>query len=536
MIEKLFGIPTTYRDFQFTPHGFAGSLLLVAVTVFTSPALSAAAKLEIFQVDVAFDFDVDGDGIGDGDFIIITGQNFDTGAVPFVMLGGTPLAAPITHAPDLIEVKCPEEPGLPICLEGDYLLTISTGNSPSKNDSYNLTIGAVGPQGPQGDKGDKGDTGPQGPQGPNVTNDNRLYVGSDQDADEADSTLAFGTDATTNMTLLESGNVGLGTMTPGYKLDIQGGELNASGGLCIAGDCKTSWPIGLGGAGTTNFLPKFTGTSELGSSLIFDNGSNVGIGTTSPITKFHVDGDTTVNGNITINGDTVVSGRYIDAIGNSGFSGQFLANTGNGTAWVNAPSGGVTGSGVATQVAFWSDTSSLSSNALLSWNNVNARLGIGTTTPVDTLQVVGDVRVGNGTIGCVKDSDGTVIAGTCSSDLRLKKNIEPFSGALSKLARLQPVHYDWKAEEYPEYGFGRTRSYGLIAQQVETVLPELVIEDEKGFMAVRYGKLPLLLLQAIKELKTEKDQIVKELKADNEALKQRMAEIEALLLYQRVSQ
>jgi hypothetical protein len=107
---------------------------------------------------------------------------------------------------------------------------------------------------------------------------------------------------------------------------------------------------------------------------------------------------------------------------------------------------------------------------------------------------------------------------------------------LSKLARLQPVHYDWKAEEYPEYGFGRTRSYGLIAQQVETVLPELVIEDEKGFMAVRYGKLPLLLLQAIKELKTEKDQIVKELKADNEALKQRMAEIEALLLYQRVSQ
>jgi hypothetical protein len=43
------------------------------------------------------------------------------------------------------------------------------------------------------------------------------------------------------MTWLRSGLVGIGTAAPGYRLDVQGGQVNASGGLCIAGDCKSSW-------------------------------------------------------------------------------------------------------------------------------------------------------------------------------------------------------------------------------------------------------------------------------------------------------
>lgn len=130
-------------------------------------------------------------------------------------------------------------------------------------------------------------------------------------------------------------------------------------------------------------------------------------------------------------------------------------------------------------------------------------VGIGTTAPVDRLQVAGDIRVGTGATGCVKDADGTVIAGTCSSDLRLKTAITSFPSVLDKLVRLQPVHFYWRAEEYPDKHFGKSLSFGLVAQDVEDVMPELVGEDEDGYKVVRYSKLPLLMLQAIKDLKTE---------------------------------
>jgi hypothetical protein len=67
------------------------------------------------------------------------------------------------------------------------------------------------------------------------------------------------------------GSVGVGTLTPGYRLDVQGGAINSSGGLCIAGDCKTAWS-------------QLTGTSQwstTGANISFDTG-NVGIGTNSP--------------------------------------------------------------------------------------------------------------------------------------------------------------------------------------------------------------------------------------------------------------
>jgi hypothetical protein len=54
---------------------------------------------------------------------------------------------------------------------------------------------------------------------------------------------------------------------------------------------------GVGGSGTTGYIPKWTGTSELGSSIIYDNGTNVGIGTTSPTAKLEVNGNLKVNGN-----------------------------------------------------------------------------------------------------------------------------------------------------------------------------------------------------------------------------------------------
>src|SRR3989338_8086790 len=60
--------------------------------------------------------------------------------------------------------------------------------------------------------------------------------------------LSLGVDGSTAIAIDSSGNLGIGTASPGYKLDVQAGQINSSGGLCIAGDCKTAWSqVGGGG-------------------------------------------------------------------------------------------------------------------------------------------------------------------------------------------------------------------------------------------------------------------------------------------------
>jgi hypothetical protein len=131
-------------------------------------------------------------------------------------------------------------------------------------------------------------------------------------------------------------------------------------------------------------------------------------------------------------------------------------------------------------------------------------------TIADKLQVFGDVRVGTtGTNGCLKDFGGNPLAGTCVSDRRFKRDITPFGPVLNRVTALQPVHYFWRAAEFPDRHFGNTRTSGLIAQDVEEVLPELVATGEDGVKSVDYSKLPLLAIQALKELNAEKDALTK---------------------------
>jgi hypothetical protein len=164
--------------------------------------------------------------------------------------------------------------------------------------------------------------------------------------------------------------------------------------------------------------------------------------------------------------------------------------------------------------------------------NDDGEVGIGTLDPQDRLQVSGNVRVGIGTTGCVRDADGTVLTGVCSSDARLKRDITPFPASLDRLAALRPVHFYWRAETFPERGFGRRESYGLVAQEVEAVFPALVTTDADGYKAVNYSQLPLLAIQAIKELKASRDELAvrhAHLEAAHAALEQRLAALEALL-------
>lgn len=171
----------------------------------------------------------------------------------------------------------------------------------------------------------------------------------------------------------------------------------------------------------------------------------------------------------------------------------------------NVSAGGLTNATAIGANALVSQNNSLVLGSINGVNNATAdtNVGIGTMIPSQRLDVFGDVRVGTGSTGCITNRSGSVIAGTCSSDLRFKKNVAPFGSVLPKFSALRPVYFDWRSDEFKDRNFGTGRAYGLIAQEVERAFPELVVTDESGYKAVNYSMLPIITIQAVKEQEAE---------------------------------
>jgi hypothetical protein len=148
-------------------------------------------------------------------------------------------------------------------------------------------------------------------------------------------------------------------------------------------------------------------------------------------------------------------------------------------------------------------------------------LGIGVAGPAESgrLRVNNSLSVGSavtpsGINGEIR-AQGNIIAFS-SSDRRLKENIQPINDALNKLRQISGVMYDWTDEYIENNGgedgyFVRKRDTGVIAQDVEAVLPEVVADRDDGYKAVRYEKLAGLIIQAINELADQVDDIKKRL-------------------------
>ena len=85
-----------------------------------------------------------------------------------------------------------------------------------------------------------------------------------------------------------------------------------------------------------------------------------------------------------------------------------------------------------------------------------------------------------------------------SSDISLKDNIRPIESAIFKVKQIRGVTFDWN-EKSTELQQEKGHDVGLIAQEVEKVLPEVVQIREDGIMAIQYEKVVPLLVEAIKE-------------------------------------
>jgi hypothetical protein len=125
---------------------------------------------------------------------------------------------------------------------------------------------------------------------------------------------------------------------------------------------------------------------------------------------------------------------------------------------------------------------------------VNGALGVGTDTPT----TVGLIRATNDVIAYY------------GSDERLKTNIEPITGSLNMLKQINGYYFDWK--EMPGIHENEGRDIGVIAQEIESILPEIVTTRNNGYKAVKYEKLVALLIQAINEQQEQINELKNKIK------------------------
>lgn len=184
------------------------------------------------------------------------------------------------------------------------------------------------------------------------------------------------------------------------------------------------------------------------------------------------------------------------------------------TAFQNGQSGFTGGMAFSTR-SDNSDVAPTEKVRILSGGNV----GINTDNPSQRLEVDGNIRITTGSLGVNMapnatngriDASNDIVAFS-TSDRRLKENITPITNALEKVRSLTGVEFDWKEETKSVHGY-EGHDVGVIAQDVQAVLPEAVRTNDSGYLSVRYEKMIALLVEANKELAERVEQLEKLIK------------------------
>ena len=130
-------------------------------------------------------------------------------------------------------------------------------------------------------------------------------------------------------------------------------------------------------------------------------------------------------------------------------------------------------------------------------------MSIGTFGGLATKFFVGGVEIFNVSGGgvCWYGSSGSC------SDRRFKKDITSITHALDQVSRLHGITHTWRVDEFPTKGFAEGEQFGFIAQDVQEILPSLVSNDGDGYLYVDYAKVTPLLVEAVKELSVENDDL-----------------------------
>jgi len=329
--------------------------------------------------------------------------------------------------------------------------------------------------------------------GTGETESDRLYIANGPDADDV---LIYGE--------FSENRVGIGTTNPIHVLEIESrtlgdwitlhsGVANSIVGLGLRNDVR-SWSMDVRGD-MSDILAIRDNTAEA-TRLAIDSQGRIGVGTISPERLLHLKGD----------------GPRVLVEASAGSPEVNFKTAGDATSEIWA----IYKHGTAEDLRFYQN------GDRVTFQSGSGDVGIGTTNPAGYKLYV------NG------EAFSTV--SWSSSDARLKTDLLPIGDALSKVLQLRGLSFLWRTEEYPDRGLPGGRHYGLIAQDVEQVLPEVVKEGADGDKAVAYTELIPVLVESIKELKAGTDELRAEaevlraesqsLRADNDALRARLDALE----------
>ena len=153
-------------------------------------------------------------------------------------------------------------------------------------------------------------------------------------------------------------------------------------------------------------------------------------------------------------------------------------------------------------------------STLVSENGATAAtsLGLGTANDV-RFDSLGIGTSASGTTGEIRATND--VTAFYSSDIALKENIVNIPNPLEALKKLNGILFDWKKDYIDSRGgedgyFVRKKDVGVIAQEVEKVLPEAVAQRSDGVKAVKYDRLTCLLIEAVKVLSDKVEKLTKE--------------------------
>jgi hypothetical protein len=467
-------------------------------------------------------------------------------------------------------------------VNGDFYINTTTNElfGPKANGTWPGGVSLVGPPGPAG--------GPAGPQGVAGTNGNSVLNGT------VNPNVATGVDGDFYINTLTNeifGPKSAGVWPQGVSLVGPSGLLGAPGPQGPAG---AAGPQGVSGANGTSVLngnvnpvgaigmdgdfyintatnelfgPKANGAWPQGISLVGPSGANGLPGPAGPTGPqgpqgptgpagggMTVNCGTAFNSNYTIRGDgsgtyectnaLVVTSTGKVGIGNTSPSSSFDLNIGSGGFLVD---GSTTTSNIAGKLRVGSTSSSTYDLTVDGHAYLTSGLRVGTTTTPATGGVLANGVIESNTRfiqGSSTSGTGTVMIRTSGGELRpqsstkfVKDNIVDLNFSKEQVFKLRPVMYNLKP------ALGGDREIGLIAEEVEEVLPELVIygperqwigntgipqTDENGKeilnkdklvpYSVYYDRLPVYLLSIIKEQEARLNQLEKKI-ADLEAEK-----------------
>ena len=279
------------------------------------------------------------------------------------------------------------------------------------------------------------------------------------------------------MRITSAGNVGIGTSSPNEKLHVSGNisivgssgtriGFNTTDQFSALGTSIPQYGIGYGWSSQPLSLSGYYGIAFFTTSeerMRITSAGRVGMGLSNPFTQLHVGGSTTSE----------------ISIGSASYGGS----TGNPLVAISCVQNGED-SNIGGHLVFKSS----------GWYNTNYG-------PIERMRLS---TQGNLLIGTTSDPgyrlyvSGQIYATsniTANSDLTLKKNLKLVENPIDKLNQLNGYLYQWK--ENDEY------QYGVIAQEVEKILPHAVSTGKDGIKGVAYNQIIPVLIEAVKELNAE---------------------------------